>query len=222
MKPRTARHRSITPQDLVIWAAFTVAAIFVFGWAKEAHAQTNVLNFTAATSTGVESVVPDLAWSTTPPGATCVATGPTNWAGTKAASGTQTLPALTTSATYGLSCSWAPDTQASVTWTLPTQNTDGTPYADPKDLRLRYRYGTTGAFTELVITPPTTTARLVTGFTSAGTVEFFVFARNAADVESAASNRATKTFTGATAPVVRSVLITVNPRPNPPTLVGVL
>jgi hypothetical protein len=199
---------------VVLVIAIALLATLVSFWTGQAHAQTNDLTFTAETVTGVESVVPKLTWATAPAASSCTASGATNWTGTKPAAGSVTLPAITTGATYVLECTWAADSAAALTWVLPTTNTDGTPYTNPKDLLIRYRYGTTGAFTELVVTPPTTTTRTVTGFTSAGTVEFFVFARNSQDTLSVASNRATKTFTGTTAPVTRSVAITVNPRPS--------
>lgn len=209
----TKRRRHYNATDALMLIAIVIVATLVAFWTGQAHAQT--LNFAAATSTGTESVVPDLTWSTTPAAASCTASGAGNWTGSKSASGTATLPAITVGATYVLECTWSSDTQAALSWTLPTTNTDGTPYTNPKDLLLRYRYGTSGAFTELAITPPTTTTRTVTGLTQAGTVEFFVFARNSQDTLSVASNRATKVMPGAAAPVSRSVAITVNPRPSP-------
>jgi hypothetical protein len=181
----------------------------------------NTLTLTAATTTGVESVVPALTWSTAPAATSCTATGPANWAGVKAASGAVTLPAIMVDATYMLECTWSSDTQAALTWDVPTQNTNGTAYTNPKDLLIRYRYGTTGAFTEIVVTPATATGRAITGLTGAGTVEFFAFARNTQNELSPASNRATKVMPGASTPVTRSVAITVNPRPSAPTNLAV-
>lgn len=191
--------------------------------ASLAAAQTNTLTFTAATTTGDGSVVPALTWSTTPAATGCNATGPANWAGVKAAAGTVTLPAITVNATYVLTCTWSPDTIATLTWTNPTKNTDGSNYTNPQDLWLKYRYGAgtldvatscSAPVTCVVIIPPTSTMRSVTGFTTAGTVNFAMFARNTLGVVSDPSMVASKTFTGIGDMVTRSVAITVNPKPD--------
>lgn len=66
-------------------------------------------------------------WSTAPLATNCTASGHPSWTGTKAGSGTQSLPAITLSGTYSLTlaCTWASDSGAVLDWIAPTVNTDG-------------------------------------------------------------------------------------------------
>lgn len=190
-----------------------------------------VLNFTAATSTGDVSVVPDLSWSTVPPALSCDATGPSNWAGAKPVSGSVTLPAITESTDYTLNCTWAADTLATLTWTNPTLNTNGTPYNNPQDLIIKYGPAPatfnnspppcSAPITCIVVTPPSSTMRTITGFTGVQTVDFVVMARSTGGVISDPSMKATKSFPGVGVQVGRTITITVNPKPNTPTGVTV-
>lgn len=191
----------------------------------------NTITFTAQTTVGDGTVVPALTWSTTPAASGCTASGATNWTGAKAASGTQTLPAISTSQTYNLTCNWPADTTATVSWTNPTQNTDGSAYADPLSVRLKYTFNpglTTGpvcgtgetCISVSEATPMTTFA--ITGLMQVGTFRVAAYAQNARMVFSTGSNEATKTFSGVGAPVSRSVGIVVNPVPQPISAVSVL
>lgn len=191
--------------------------------ALPAFAQT--LNFTAATTTGVESVVPALTWSTTPAAQSCTATGPANWAGTKTPAGTVTLPAITSDATYVLACTWPADSTMVLNWTAPTQNTDGSALTNLKDYLVRWRYGagTLDAATPCaapvncatVLAPATTYS--ISGLATAGTVYATVMARNTLDIVSAPAAQVSKVISATGASVSRTVAITVNARPNPPT-----
>lgn len=172
------------------------------------------LTFTAENTTGAGSVVPKLTWSTTPAATLCTASG--DWSGTKAASGTETLAAITSSKTYNLTCSFPSPTSATLTWTLPTTNTDGSPYTDAKGFLI---YGATSAAGLATATPrnhffPTSTTTPYTGLT-AGTWFFCIKAVNQLDQASVCSNTVSKTL--ASASQNRSVGITVNPVPNAPT-----
>jgi len=103
-----------------------------------ANAQTTpTVTLTVSPTSGIETATPTLTWSST--GATsCVASG--GWSGTKATSGTQTLPAITASATYNLTCN-AAGGFATLTWTAPTQRTDGSALTNLASYRIKY--GTT-------------------------------------------------------------------------------
>jgi hypothetical protein len=191
----------------------------------------NTLTLTAQTVTGTESVIPDLTWSTLPTAASCAATGP-GWTGSKAPMGHEVLPAVTTNATFTLTCSWPQDSQASLTWVNPTQNTDGTNYTNPQDIVIKYRPNSTTGLDNspppctapvvcVIVTPPTATSRVITGFTTAQTVNFIALARNTVGVMSNPSLTASKTFSGSGAQDVKSVSITVNARPNVITGLGV-
>lgn len=202
---------------LAIWCVgIFLMFLFVFvACTPRANAQTaGVITFTAQTTTGVGSVTPVLTWSTAPAAASCTASG--SWTGTKAAAGTETLPVILTNATYTLTCSW-PDTGALVSWVLPTQNIDGSSYTNHKLVRILY--GRSAAVLDLTRDVPSPgTSYQFTGLAS-GAWYFGVKAVNTSDDESALSNVATKTLSAAAAN--KSVSITVNARPNPPTGVTV-
>ena len=193
-----------------------LAAMVILGlllWYNSARAGT--LSFTTATATGNGSVTPVLSWSTVPVATGCTASGA--WSGAKAASGTETLPAITTSKTYNLLCSWADLSQAIVNWVPPTQNTDGTAYTDAKASRVYYG-PTSSSMTTTVDVPVPATSKTVTGLAT-GIWFFNVHAVNQLGVESGPSNTASKTIGSTTS--TESVGITVNPVPMPPTAVTV-
>jgi hypothetical protein len=106
----------------------TICALALVAMAAPAGAQT--LDYSVQTSTtDGRSIVPRLAWSTTPAAQSCTASGATDWTGTKAASGTVTLAAITATRSYTISCTWPGDTSATISWTAPTTNTDGSALA---------------------------------------------------------------------------------------------
>lgn len=176
------------------------------------------LTFTAENTTGNGTVVPKLTWSTTPAATGCTASG--DWSGSKAAAGTETLPAISVSKTYNLTCSFAAPSSAVLTWVIPTTNTDGSPYTDAKGFLI---YGATSAAALATVTPrnhffPTSTSTPYTGLT-VGTWFFCVKAVNQLDAASACSNVVSKTI--AAGSQNKSVGITVNPVPNAPTALTV-
>lgn len=174
------------------------------------------LTFTAESVTGAGSVTPRLTWSTTPSASSCTASG--DWSGTKAASGTETLAAITVSRTYNLTCTWPAGTSATLRWTAPTTNTDGSAYADPAGFVVSYGTSATALSQSKLITGATTTADTITALT-AGTWYFCVKARNLASVTSDCSNTVSKTLSASN--VNRSVGIVVNPKPAAPTALTV-
>ena len=177
----------------------------------------NIISFTAEVTSGVETVVPVLTWDTTPLADDCTASG--DWSGSKGPAGTETLPAITMGATYNLQCDWL-DVTATLSWTAPTQNTDGTPYTDPKGFRIYYGMTQGGPYDNIVdIQDPNVTAHVVSPLVSG--VWFFVStAYNLNDVESDFSNEAMKILglSGET----ESIGITVNPKPSAPSSLGVM
>lgn len=176
--------------------------------------QAQTLNFSSNVQTGNGSVTPTLTWSTTPAAQSCTASG--DWSGSKAASGTQTLAAITASRTYNLTCTWAGDTTATLSWTAPTTNTDGTAYTDPKGYRIVRGPSSSNLTTLTSTTTPAVTTYANTGL-SPGTYCYGVYAVNQRDVESVLSNVACKTIQAAPS-ASRSVGITVNPQPSPAVL----
>lgn len=202
------------------------------------------IDFSANTTTGDGRVVPVLTWSTSPPAASCTASG--QWSGEKGPSGTETLPPITSSATYNLSCTWPGDSIATVSWTLPTTNCDGSPLTDLASVVIRYardadpRIGSSEqgcdgpALTfEEVAAPPTfvyggrvvhdeldVEMRTITGLTEVGEYKFVAHVCNQRGICSGPSNVASKVFTGAVT-VTESVGIQVNPIPSPILNLGV-
>lgn len=98
---------------------------------------------TLALSTQVNgdgTLTPTLTWQTTPAATSCTASGDAAWEGTKAGSGTQTLAPFptTTPKSYALICHWPGQSSALLTWTPPTQNTDGTSLTNLAGYRIHY------------------------------------------------------------------------------------
>ena len=94
--------------------------------------------------------------------------------------------------------------EATLTWTAPTQNEDGSPLTDLAGFNLYYGTSLGGPYDQTVNIPnPATTSYTVSGLAPNTTYYFVGTAYNEAGTESVYSNEATKT----TAPTV----------PNPPT-----
>lgn len=185
-----------------------------------AGAQT--LAFTAGTTTGDGSVVPVLTWSTSPVAASCTASGDPAWTGTKAASGTQTLAAITTSKTYNLLCTWPGQNsdQILISYGKPTTDTAGNPLTDLAGYKI-YAGQSASAITQLAASyanPDKLSGAL--GPYAAGTWYFSVKSYNMAGVESAPTNPVS-IIVGDLKSASRQVGITVNPVPMPPSNVTV-
>lgn len=206
-------------------ALVLILAAFYVG---KAHAQNApVLTFTSEVTRGVESATPKLTWTTTPAATSCTASGDAAWTGTKAASGTITLPAITSTKNYSLVCTWPGDVEATLRWTPPTQYTNGTPLTVAK---YTFAYGTSASDTGLENIP--TTVKLVTipapavthhlsNVGPAGTYYFCGRAYDAAGTPSACARNndgtlPSKVITGS-ATQTRSVAVTIDPRPASPT-----
>jgi len=174
-----------------------------------AHAQT--LTFTAETTTGTESVIPVLTWSTAPLADSCVASG--SWSGAKVPAGTETLPPITSSQTYNMTCIW-PDGKATLTWVAPTENTDGTPLTDLAGFKI-YQGNAPGDRAGAIydIPDPNLTSFVVEPLAE-GSYCFVTTAYNALAVESDESNEVCKDVSDEV--ISRSVGISVNPKPNAP------
>ena len=151
---------------------------------------------------------PTLSWDTTPLAADCVASG--DWSGAKGAAGSEVLPTITASATYSLACTW-PMGSATLSWTAPTQNTDGTPLTDLA--AYKFYYGTApGDYSDMVrVDNPGITTYIIDNLLPA-TYYFVATAINDAGIESLFSNEAIKTVSGSD--VLESVTITINPAPE--------
>lgn len=199
----------------VLWILGFALAI-LGSWVNVAHAQgAGQITFTAQNTTGNGSVTPVLTWTTTPAATSCVASG--SWTGTKAASGTQTLPAITQSATYNLACTW-PNSTLTVSWTPATTNTDTTAYTDAKAVRVYWNVegSTTAPSSRDVLVPATSTTL---GALPPASYVVTASSVNQLNVESVKTNPVAVTLSSASA--TKSIGITVNPIPMPPTNIKV-
>jgi len=179
--------------------------------ASSAQAQ-NTLVFTAETTTGVETVTPVLTWTTTPPADVCTASG--DWSGVKLPAGQETLAPITSGATYNITCDWTDD-KATLTWTAPTQNTDGTPLTDLAGFKLMRGLSPGGPYDQETIDIPDPNATSYVDQPLLGGQYCYVsLAYNAIGTESDQSNEACKDVSIGVD--TKSVGITVNPKPNAP------
>lgn len=174
------------------------------------------VTFTALPVSGVSPLTTNLTWSSTG-ASTCAASG--GWTGAKATSGTQVITGVTANTTYTLTCSTSAGT-AQLSWTAPTQNTDGTPLtnlAGYQAFRAATSAGLATATSAAEIAIPALTYTL-TGI-PAGTWYFAMRSKNSAGAVSDLSNVVSKTIALQSASANASV--TVSTVPNPPVLVTV-
>lgn len=192
-------------------------ALTIMVLAPLAHAQTVTLS--VSPSSGVGSVTPTATWSTSPAASSCSASG--GWTGAKAASGTQVLAAITANTTYSLTCTWGTLGTATVNWTAPTTNVDGTPLTDLAGFRIAYGTSPSNLSQSRTVNDPAARTGTITGLTSA-TWHFAVYAFNTAGRESDISNVDTKQVSATTRTSNAAVTVTPPPTtPNPPTNVSV-
>lgn len=189
------------------------------------------VTFGASVTNANGSLSTTLNWSTTPAATSCAASGHTSWTGTKAASGSLALPAITLSGTYNLTlnCSWPGDSQAIVSWTRPVTNTDGSvlalctiPVPSTGACLAGYRvYKSTAASMvspeAQVLNNPSALTHTWTGISPSGTYYFAVEVFNASGVPSDLSNVASKIITS-TVTKNAGVTLTVNPKPSAPVM----
>lgn len=155
-----------------------------------------------------------LTWSSTG-AASCTASG--SWAGTKATSGTQALTGITADATYTLKCDSAVTAgKATLSWTPPTQNTDGTPLTNLAGYRILWGTSATALSNVVEVPGAAVTTHVIDNLTS-GTKYFAVRSYNAAGAESVNSNVASKAIVGSVSSTTKSVAFDAVQVPNPPT-----
>ena len=176
--------------------SYALLALFLILSATAANAQTaGTITFTANPTSGTGSVVPKLTWSTSPVASSCTASG--GWSGTKFASGTETLATITSNKTYTLTCSWGNGT-ATINWTKPTTNTDGSPLTNLAGYKVLYGTSASALTNVKQINDPAATSTTIPALQT-GTWYFSVRAFNTSQVESDNSNTAQKTITSASA-----------------------
>lgn len=177
--------------------------------APPAFSQT--LTFTVeTTSSGGAAVVPKLTWATTPAATSCTATAvpvSADWTGTKAAAGTATLPSINATNSYTLVCNWPGDLFATLNWTKPTTNTDGSAYTNPGGFRVQYGRTSANLDQSVYLQDPAAVTWRSPQLAS-GAWFFGVKAYNTLGLESDSSNITTKTLT-ASSSQTRSLEIVV-------------
>lgn len=195
--------------------------LFMFA-AGAAEAQTaGVVTLQANRTSATGSLVPVLTWSTNPVAQSCTASG--GWSGTKAASGSQTLPAINASTNYTLTCSWGAGS-ANITWVAPTTNMDGSALTNLASFKVYYGTSSTALTNSTIISDVTRRSTTISSL-APGTWYFAVRAVNSAAAESDNSNVASKAVAGSQA--ARTVNITITgstpvPPPPPPPPTGTL
>ena len=186
--------------------SYAIFALPMLLLASMAQAQTaGTITFTANKTSATGSLTPVLTWSTTPVASSCTASGA--WSGTKFASGTETLPAITANTNYTLTCSWGTGS-AVVSWVAPTANTNGTPLTNLAGFAVYYGTSSTSLTQSITVNNMAARSATITPL-APGTWYFKVRAINASQVQSNDSNIASKAVVGATA--ARTVGITITP-----------
>lgn len=193
----------------------------ISGW-SQADAQTIKLTG-QQTSNANGSVTPTLTWCTeltATPGVTCGNSGQASacsasgdWTGSKTGSGTQTLPSITSSKTYNLSCSWPGADSVSLSWTPPTTNDDGSPLTDLKGFKIYYSTSASMSSNQIKDIPSAGTTSTTLGPLAPGTYYLVMTAYNVPGIESVKTPIVTRTL-AATSTVSQSFKITF---PSAPT-----
>jgi hypothetical protein len=193
-----------------------LAGLVLLAIATSAFAVPSVTLTATASSTLAPANV-TLTWITSEVG-TCTASG--GWSGPKVATGgTEVISNVLGTTTYLLSCSSATGT-ATVSWTAPTQNVDGSPLTNLAGYEL-YRatsFAGCGTAPPTIIDNAMAISYVVTGLPT-GNWHFCMKAFNTAGVRSILTGTVMKTITTQT--VNASVEVTLEQRPKPPSLLTV-
>jgi hypothetical protein len=190
------------------YAFLTLPLMFLGSLANAQSAGT--ITFTANQTSATGSLAPRLTWSTSPVATSCVAGG--GWSGTKFASGSETLPTITTSTSYTLTCTWN-NGSATINWVAPTRNVDGTTLRDLADYKVVYGTSQSNLQYSTMVNNPSATSTTI-GSLYAGRWYFAVRAVNSVQAESDNSNLVSKDIAASTAS--RSLSITITPNTTPP------
>lgn len=206
--------KAVKEHRLIGVLALVILSCCIVGRAQAQTAGT--VNLSVTPLSGNSPVTPTLTWSTTPVALSCAASGA--WSGSRAVSGSVALPAITSSASYTLTCSWSGGLgSAVVNWITPTTNTDGSPLTDLAAFVVFYGSSASALTQSKAIADPAAASTTIASLTP-GNWFFAVRSVNAVGVESSNSNVAQKAISGPL-PVTASktVDVKVNKVPSPPT-----
>lgn len=203
-----------------IMTAVALTVLFALGLAAGNAFAATTATIAASPNQGISPASVVLTLSSTE-AAACTASG--SWSGTKPVSGTETVVARVDS-TYTLTCTNSTGS-ATATWTAPTLNTDGStiPASGRGSLagfKLFHAPTAGGVATAgaIAITNPAARSFVITGL-PVGQRFYAMSAVNAEGIESVLSTQATNVVVLPS--VAASASVTVNVRPQPPTLVTV-
>lgn len=200
-------------------SAAAIAASFIASmFLANVHAQVAELpgTFTVTPTAGTSPLAVTIAWNVSPfSGGTCTASG--SWTGAKALSGTQNVTNLTANATYTLTCTRSIRSSASLQWTAPTRNTDGTTLTTLAGYRISYGLSATALTNAIQVASPTTVSYIVENL-DPGTWHFGVRAYTTTGAESDLSNIVSKVATTTTETRASTRDVVVTPKPEPPVL----
>jgi hypothetical protein len=120
---------------------------------------------------------------------------------------------ISANASYTLTCTWGGGS-ATIAWTAPTTNTDGSSLTDLTSYNILFGTSSTALNQSQSVKDPKATSATIAAL-GTGTWYFSVRAVNSAGVESSSSNVAQKSVTAASA--AKTVAISVTPTTPPPT-----
>jgi hypothetical protein len=189
--------------------AFVALSLLLGSFAQAQTAGT--ITFTANRTSSTSGFAPVLTWSTSPVASSCTASGA--WSGTKFASGSETLATITSSKSYTLTCSWGGSGTATLNWTAPTRNSDGTTLTNLAGFKVLYGTSTSALTNTKSINDPRATSTSI-GSLGAGTWYFTMRSVNSNGVESDNAAVQQKTIAGASA--AKTVNITISGSTPPP------
>jgi hypothetical protein len=193
-------------------ASYVLLALPLLLLGSIAQAQTaGTITFTSNRISSTASFAPVLTWSTSPVATSCTAGG--GWSGTKFASGSETLASISASTSYTLTCTWG-NGSATVAWTVPTANSDGSTLTNLASYKILFGNSSTSLTKTQTVSDPKATSATVPAL-AAGTWYFAVRSVNSNGVESVNSNIAQKTVSGAS--TAKSLSISITTPPPPPT-----
>lgn len=192
-------------------AVTRIITLGVFAALNSGPAFSQSISFQADITQALGEATPTLTWDTTPLADSCIGSG--DWSGEKGGTGSETQPTTTSSRTYTLTCTWLAG-PVTLTWTAPTENTDGTPLTDLAGFRIYYGSQPSGPYDQQTgdIGAAESSYQITL---PAGGWYFVATAFNAAGVESEYSGEAFRLVADDT--TVETVAVTVNPRPKAPT-----
>lgn len=181
------------------------------------------VTLTASPTTGISPLSVTLTWNATgfSAGAACTASGSTGFSGAKPLTGTATLSLGGGSYNFAINCANTTG-NAVLTWTAPTQNTDGTTISAvaPGALAGFKLYTATTAAGVAGATPVTVADKTATSYTMTGlpvgTNYFAAAAYNTESVASALTGNVTAVIVAPSASA--SSTVNVNVQPKPPVL----